>query len=108
MSDLTTPTAERGGLYWAYNCPLQMHGNAKNGWRCVNYMPRKETCCDLEYRVTAAEMPQFCRNAAAILRNLAALFDAMADGKIDRIYCPDKDVAKAIAERQAELAESAQ
>ena len=96
------PTDEWGGLYWSYNVPLQMWGNATTGWRVVNYMPRKESCVSLDEKVTEKEMPQFCRNASARLRNLAALFDAMANGKIDYIYYPDKDVGKAIADCERE------
>jgi hypothetical protein len=43
-------------------------------------------------------MPQFCKNAAAVLRNLATLFELMADGKIDHIYYPDKDPDIAVAD----------
>ena len=90
------PTDEWDTGYWAFNCPLQMWGNAKDGWRVVNYMPRKERCSELDERVTVDEMPQFCRNASARLRNLASLFDAMADGKIDMIYYPDEVVEEAM------------
>jgi len=93
------PTNAWNELYWSYNCPLQMWGDAKGGWRVVNYEPRKERCVSLDVRVTAEEMPQFCRNAAIRLRNLADLFDAMADGKIDVIYYPDETVEAAIAAR---------
>ena len=94
-SEEVKPTDEWGGLYWAYNCPLQMWPG-DDGWRVVNYMPRKETCDSLDDRVSREEMPQFCRNAAIRLRNLAMLFDAMADGKIDTIYYPDETLEEAI------------
>ena len=92
------PTEQWNGLYWAYNCPLQMWKDGERGWRVVNYMPRKETCDSIDERVTAEEMPQFCKNAAAVLRNLATLFELMADGKIDHIYYPDKDPDIAVAD----------
>lgn len=99
-SNEVQPTDAWDGLYWSYNCPLQMWGNAEDGWRVVNYMPRKGSCIDMETRVTAEEKPRFCRNAAARLRNLANLFDAMADGKIETIYYPDETVEEAIAKQE--------
>ena len=104
MSEEVKPTDEWGSLYWAYNCPLQMWQRSKDTWRVLNYMPRKEDCDTMDEPVTREEMPQFCRNAAIRLRNLAKLFDAMAEGKIDYIYYPDKDVEKAIAECEADRA----
>ena len=98
------PTAQWDSMYWAFNCPLQMWNQSFDRWRVVNYMPRKETCDSMEELVTREEMPQFCRNAAVRLRNLAKLFDAMADGKIDYIYYPDKDLEQAIAECKADRA----
>lgn len=92
------PSEAWNELYWSYNCPLQMWGDADTGWSVVNYMPRKERCITLEERVTKEEMPQFCRNAAIRLRNLAALFEAMAEGKIDIIYYPDESLESAIKE----------
>lgn len=85
------PTKEWDDLYWAYNCPLQMWPN-EDGWRVINYMPRKECCGELEVIVTPEEMPTFCSNAAARLRNLASLFEAMSEGKIKHIYYPDATI----------------
>ncbi len=92
-------TEELDSLYWAYNCPLQMWARHEDsgdenspviGWRVLNYMPRKETCRDLGENLVPNEMPTYCKNAATVLRNLASLFDAMADGKIEGIYYPDE------------------
>ena len=104
MIDIT-PTENFPKSYWGLNCPLQMWGDAKSGWRVVNYMPRRETCGELDERITEKEMPQFCKNTASILRNLADLFDAMADGKIDYIYYPDKSIAEAIADAEKDRKE---
>lgn len=106
MSENTevTPTKEWGELYWAYNMPLQMWGDAEEGWRVVNYMPRKEMCCGLDEPVTAEELPQFCQNASARLRNLALLFEALGRGEIGYIYYPDKTVDEARADFQKEIA----
>lgn len=92
-----------GKAFWLMNCPLQMWGDGGTSWRVINYMPRKETCCEFDERISADEMPAVCRNSAAVLRNLAALFDAMAEGKIDTIYYPGQTVEEAIQARQREL-----
>lgn len=82
-------------IYWAYNVPLQMWDN-EQGARPLNYMPRRERCSNLEESVSREDLPAYCRNAAKVLRNLAALFDAMAEGKIKHIYYPNKTVEEAI------------
>ena len=92
-------------LYWSYNLPLQMWHNDDGTWSVVNYMPRKERIVTLGERVTKEELPDFCKNTGYILRNLADLFDALADGKIDAIYYPDKKVEDAILEREKEKEE---
>jgi len=96
-------TSEFDELYWSYNCPLQMQHNADNDtWSILNYMPRKERVIRIDERVTKEELPVFCKNAARILRNLAELFDALGEGKIDAIYYPDKNVQDAISEKEEE------
>jgi hypothetical protein len=93
--------------YWIFNLPLQIWRLDDGTWHVpVNYMPRKECCSSLDDHVSDADRPQFCRNAAAILRNLADLFDAAADGQLDHIYYPDKPVAEAIAETAEKRAEA--
>lgn len=92
----TVPTEEWNGLFWAYNLPLQMWGNDEDGWRVLNYMPRKERCQYLESSVTKEELPQFCKNTAMILRNLADLFETLGRGEIKLVYYPDELPAEAI------------
>ena len=92
------PLADWDKIYWAYNLPLQIWKSGDGTWSIVNYIPRKECCASLDEHVSDADRPQFCRNTAAVLRNLAALFDAAAAGQLDHIYYPDKPVAEAIAE----------
>jgi hypothetical protein len=92
------PLTDWAEIYWACNLPLQIWRSDDGTWSVVNYMPRKEHCVSLDEHVSDADRPQFCRNTAAILRNLAALFDAAAAGQLDHIYYPDKPVAEAIAE----------
>ena len=87
-------------LYWSYNCPLQMWYNGDGTWSILNYMPRKERAIRLEEQVTKKELPHFCKNAAQILRNLADLFDALGEGKIDTIYYPDEKVEEAVSEME--------
>lgn len=93
MTDLAglRPTEEWDEEFWAYNCPLQMWPQ-KDGFSVLNYMPRKERAEYLGELVTAAEVPAFCNNAAVTLRNLADLFEALGQGKIDAIYFPDETV----------------
>ncbi len=93
------PLADWCEGYWLFNLPLQIWRQDDGTWHIpANYMARKERCASLDEHVSDADRPQFCRNTAAILRNLAALFDAAADGQLDHIYYPDKPVAEAIAD----------
>ena len=101
------PLEDWDELYWASNLPLQIWKSDDGTWSIVNYMPRKECCASLDEHVSDADRPQFCRNTAAILRNLADLFDAVADGQLDHIYYPNKPVAVAIAETAEKRAEAA-
>jgi len=87
-------------IYWAYNLPLQMMAVNKDrddddseiiGWRILNYMARKERCVFLDELVSKEELPVICKNTAAVLRNLANQFEALAEGKIKYIYYPDNE-----------------
>lgn len=86
-------------IYWAYNVPLQMWSKHKNpddkkskieGWRVLNYMPRRQKCKFMDKTITPEEMPKYCKNAAKLLRNLADRFDKMAKNEIDNIYYHDE------------------
>jgi hypothetical protein len=102
------PLADWDEIYWAYNLPLQIWRQDDGTWSIpANYMARKERCVHADQGLSDADRPQFCRNTAAILRNLADLFDAVADGQLDHIYYPDKPVAEAIAETAEKRAEAA-
>lgn len=90
-------------LYWAYNCPLQMWPD-EGEWRVVNYMPRRESADEMEAKVSEADLPAFCRNAAKTLRNLADLFEALERREIDTIYYPDETVAAAIESMKSRTA----
>jgi hypothetical protein len=93
--------------YWMFNLPLQIWRLDDGTWHVpVNYRPVRLCCLSLDNHVSDADRPQFCRNASAILRNLADLFDAAADGKIDCIYYPDQPLAEAIAETAEKRAEA--
>ena len=99
------PTENFDSIYWSYNCPLQMwpvtedpeDENSKVlGWRVVNYMPRKESCSDMgDELVSKDELKTYCNNASKVLRNLASLFDALAENRIDTIYYPDEQIKPA-------------
>ena len=93
------PTEEWPDIFWSYNLPLQMwptDAEGEEAWRVLNYMPRKERIQSLAELVTKAELPQFCKNTAAVLRNLAELFEALGEGKIKTIYYPDEKVEEAV------------
>jgi len=99
------PTEEWNKLYWAYNLPLQMWGGEPDEegirqWRVVNYMPRREDISSLDESVSETELPQFCKNAATILRNLADLFDSLGKGEIKYIYYPTELPSEAIKNRE--------
>jgi hypothetical protein len=83
-------------LYWSYNLPLQMWPSDEGGWRVLNYRPRTERVVTLDQKVTIDQLPSFCDNAAKYLRNMADLFEALRDGKIDTIYYHDETVEAAI------------
>jgi len=102
------PLADWCEGYWLFNLPLQIWRQDDGTWHIpANYMARKERCASLDEHVSDADRPQFCRNTAAILRNLADLFDAVADGQLDHIYYPNKPVSEAIAETAEKRAEAA-
>lgn len=100
------PTEQWNGLYWAYNLPLQMW-HSEEGWRVLNYMPRKERCQNLEELVTKEELPQFCQNTATILRNLADLFELLGKGEINHVYYPDESPEEAIQSAKDEAEDAA-
>lgn len=81
--------------FWSMNLPLQMWP-VDEGWRVLNYMPRKEKAAFLEANVSKEDVPAFCKNTSAVLRNLADLFDLLGEGRIDTIYYPDESPEDAI------------
>jgi len=101
----TVPTENWEGLFWAYNLPLQMW-KTDGGHSVLNYMPRKERCQSLESPVSPEELPQFCKNTAIVLRNLADLFELLGEGKINHVYYPDELPEDAIRHAQEEAAEA--
>lgn len=96
---MSEPFYADDSLYWAFNLPLQMW-DGDNGWQVLNYMPRRERCEYLDERVPASELKPFCTKAASVLRNLADLFEALGDRKIDHVYYPDQLVEEAIAQAE--------
>ncbi len=102
-----TPTENFSEEFWAYNLPLQIYEAESDDeledeesklYSILNYMPRKDGVCDIDALMTKEEMQTVCKNSAEILRNLASLFDAFAEGKLEHIYYPDKPVSEAIEE----------
>lgn len=98
-------------LYWAYNVPLQImpkfemceedtdsyvlddKGNKKiTGYNVVNYMPRKETCCDCELDELldgTQSREEFLEYAAQHLENLARLMRECIHNPEMHIYYAD-------------------
>lgn len=85
------------------NLPVQVWGHISAEPRFVVYMPRKETCFDMEGEEVEDKVA-FAKDAAIILRALADKWDAWADGKIGNIYYPCKPMDQAIAELEKEKA----
>jgi hypothetical protein len=84
-------------LYWAYNLPLQYwpadadeEGRVSSG-RIVNYMPRKESLCSLDYPACLGDQTheEFFETAALYFENLAKLFRRAAADKTKGIYYHD-------------------
>lgn len=97
-----------GRVFYAYNLPLQCwidkdEDTGKVSGRILNYMPRKETCCDLSFEELFNEtMPSkekwedFCNTNIAILGNLIRQWEAIRDGKINQIYYPNTNLEETI------------
>ena len=94
-------------LYWAYNLPLQVWPKHKDpgdssssvvGHRLVNYMARKECCCELELdedTLGGQTREEFFNTAADILENLAGQMRKCAAAETDFIYYPDDGMVEA-------------
>lgn len=81
-------------VFWAFNLPLQIGVEEDEKYPVLVYMPRKERCMWLS--VPKEEIIPLCKSTANILRNLAKLFDAVAEGKEITIYYPDETLEEAI------------
>ena len=91
-----------GEIFWGYNLPLQICEDESGGISVLNYMPRKNCVEWFDCLVGEEERRVFCHNTAAILRNLAMLFEAFGDGKIDIVYYPDEPPERAVIEAERE------
>ena len=80
--------------FMSMNLPVQASREGYGKTTFVFYMPRKEACFSSEEgdESTPENDNAVARDAARLLRNLAALFDAFAAGKIDHVYYPDAKV----------------
>ena len=88
-----------GSAFWSYNLPLQFYRDeeTKKLSRIVNYMPRKETCCELSARdlfenvgkFTEQDVRDVCDTSIAILKNLIRQIERFRDGKEDIVYYPN-------------------
>jgi hypothetical protein len=108
-------TAEMDARFWRYNLPLQVQrlydDDQPNGkYAILNYMARRGRCeqYGLGSEVVRKEdIAAICHNSAAILRNLADLFDALGKGETKEIYYPTTPVEEARADAIAEDGASA-
>lgn len=86
--------------YWAYNLPLQVWPIHKDpddesspivGTNILNYMARKNQCCEMELDEELQEetREEFFLHAAKILENLAALMRKAAADPGFHVYYPD-------------------
>ena len=93
-------------LYWAYNLPLQVrprHADPENdnspviGARVLNYMPRKERCCDIELEEVMGEQSreEFFESAALRLENLARLMREAGKNPSAHVYYHDAGMESA-------------
>lgn len=87
-------------LYWSFNLPLQVwpeHADPEDenspviGTRIVNYMPRKERCCDLDLEDVQGEQTreEFFETAALHLENLARLMRVAGKDPSAHVYYHD-------------------
>jgi hypothetical protein len=87
-------------LYWGYNLPLQVwpkHADPEDenspviGARILNYMPRKERCCELELEEVMGEQSreEFFECAALRFENLARLMREAAKNPAMHVYYHD-------------------
>lgn len=95
----------KDSLYWAYNLPLQVwprHEDPEDetspvvGARILNYMPRKERCCDLDLNDLLEEetRAEFFESAALHLENLARLMREASKDPSLCVYYPDEGMVK--------------
>jgi len=85
-------SAEKNGLYWAYNLPLQYWpGEGGEDARILNYMPRKERVMDTELELGEQTHEEFFNTAADKLENLAKLFRRVAENPKLTVYYHDAD-----------------
>jgi hypothetical protein len=92
----------KNALFWAYNLPLQVWPTREDGEddgesrpvtgsRLLNYMARKERCCEIELSECLGDQTreEFFESAALVLENLARLMREAGKNPALRIYYPD-------------------
>lgn len=88
---------KQDNCYWVYNLPLQVwFDEESDDARIVNYMPRKERCCEIQLSEVIGNQSkeEFFSQAAFYFDNLARLMrEAAAGSKVD-IYYHDQGVNK--------------
>ena len=80
-----------------YNLPLQAYRQEDGKINLVNYMPRKNSVCEIsleEFNGTEMSEEDFFYGVASNLLNLAILFVEFAQKKRDAVYYHDEDIDK--------------
>ncbi len=72
----------------SHNLYVQAWRNEDGSVRVVNYMPRKESCAEMELTSDEAT-PEMWEQTARYLENLAKLVREFAAGKRDHVYYHD-------------------
>ncbi len=97
---------QKNKLYWSYNLPLQVWARRKDqedekseivDYRLLNYMPRKESFCELMLSDVKNDQnhEEFFETAATMYDNLAKQCRAIARSEDDGIYYPDSGMEEA-------------
>jgi len=80
-------------LYWAYNLPLQYWpASDESDAMILNYMPRKESVCEIGLDTQEQTHEEFFNTAADYLENLAKHFRIAAKDPSHTIYYHDKEL----------------
>ena len=81
--------------FFDYNLPLQAYRHEDGTFQIVNYMARKNSCCELtqdECELEGQSEKDFFYRTALQLMNLAMLMVKFANKEIDSVYYSDENM----------------